>query len=58
MIAALLLIVAIFLFLFAAFGSGIGGLTPIELVYLGLACWATAVLLGVPMVARRVGINE
>jgi hypothetical protein len=52
--SAVLLVVAIILFVVATLGHGIGDLAPIELAYLGLACWATAVLIGVaaPYVER------
>jgi hypothetical protein len=45
--SAVLLVIAIILFVVATLGHGIGDLAPIELVYLGLACWAAAVLIGV-----------
>ena len=40
--SVVLLIIAIVFFVVAALGTAIGPLAPIELVYLGLACFAAA----------------
>ncbi len=49
----ILLVLAFFCFLLAAFGQTVLEQPPLDLAYFGLAAWALATLLGEPLVAKR-----